>query len=232
MKTKIYSIEGEKDSEIELPSTFKENYRPDVIKRAVLASQSARIQPRGSDSLAGKRTTAETWEKGSGVARVRRIKGRRYQAAGRGAYAPFTAGGRRAHPPKSEKDRTENINKKERHLAIRSAIAATMNKELVESRGHKFEDIGDFPIIVGNKIEEIKKTQEIEDFLNEIGVGPDLERVKEGKNKRAGKGKMRGRPYRQPVGPLIVVGEDKGISKAANNLPGVEATTIEKINSP
>ncbi|KXB02548.1 50S ribosomal protein L4 [candidate division MSBL1 archaeon SCGC-AAA261D19] len=231
MKANVYSLDGEKGSEVELPSIFEEKYRPDVIRRAVLSAQSARIQPWGSDPQAGKRTTAETWGKGSGVARVRRIKGRRYRAAGRGAFAPFTTGGRRAHPPKAEQDRTEKINKKERHLAIRSAIAATIDKNLVTSRGHVLDEVEEFPIVVEDELEEIKKAQEVEEFLKKIGFEGDLKRAKEGRKIRAGKGKMRGRRYRQPVGPLLIVGEDHGIIRAAQNIPSVEATTVEKVNA-
>ena len=45
-----------------------------------------------------------------------------------GAFAPGTVGGRRAHPPKSEKIWSKKINKKENAKAIRSAISATLLK--------------------------------------------------------------------------------------------------------
>ena len=47
MKVNVYSIQGEVKEEIELPAIFNEEYRPDLIKRAVLSAQSARIQPWG-----------------------------------------------------------------------------------------------------------------------------------------------------------------------------------------
>ena len=63
----------------------------------------------------------------------------------------------------------------------------------------------------------------------------DKRRAKEdqwpGKKIRAGKGKMRGRKYKVPKGPLIVVGEDKGISLGARNHPGVDIVSVENLNA-
>lgn len=39
---------------------------------------------------------------------------------------------------------------------------------------------------------------------------------------RAGKGKMRGRRFRQRRGPLVIYDQDDGITKAFRNIPGVE----------
>ncbi|KXB09356.1 50S ribosomal protein L4, partial [candidate division MSBL1 archaeon SCGC-AAA833K04] len=113
----------------------------------------------------------------------------------------------------------------------RSAIAATIDKNLVTSRGHVLDEVEEFPIVVEDELEEIKKAQEVEEFLKKIGFEGDLKRAKEGRKIRAGKGKMRGRRYRQPVGPLLIVGEDHGIIRAAQNIPSVEATTVEKVNA-
>lgn len=135
-KVNIYGLDGEKLRSIKLPDVFDTPYRPDLIKRAVLSSRAARIQPYGVNRNAGMRTTAESRGPGLGIARVPRVKGSRYSASMRGAMAPMTVGGRRAHPPKSEKKYAEKINKKERRIAIRSAIATTAQSELVKERGH------------------------------------------------------------------------------------------------
>lgn len=47
---------------------------------------------------------------------------------------------------------------------------------------------------------------------------------------RAGKGKMRGRRHVNRRGPLIVVNEDAGASKAFRNLPGVEVASVNSLN--
>ncbi len=227
----VNSLEGEKEGEIQLPEVFGEEVRPDLIKRSVLSSQSSKVQPKGADSRAGMKTTAETPPKGSGQTRVRRIQGRRYHAAGRATWAPFTVGGRRAHPPKEEKNRSEGINKKEKDLALRTAISATKESGLVNSRGHKVNGVENFPIIIEDDLEEVKKTREVKNMLEELGLWKDVERVKNGRNIRSGKGKARGRKYRQGVGPLIIVSEDKGIGRAARNIPGVDVELVEQLNA-
>ncbi|KXB02798.1 50S ribosomal protein L4 [candidate division MSBL1 archaeon SCGC-AAA261F19] len=231
MKVKVYSIEGEPGTQVELPQIFEEKFRPDVIRRAVLAAQSARVQPWGADPRAGKRTTAETPQKGTGLTRVKRIKGRRHHAAGRSAFAPFTSGGRRAHPPKPNQKRKEKINRKERRLAIRSAISATKEGGLVRSRGHEVDDIKEFPVVIEEEVERIKKTTEAKELFKKLGVWRDVERVKEGKKISSGKGKMRGRKYRKAIGPLLVIAEDRGVVRAARNLPGVDIVPVEKLNA-
>lgn len=231
MKVHVYSIEGKPVDEIELPPIFNEELRPYVIRRAVLAHQTARLRPWGVDAMAGKRTSAETWGKGHGVARVRRVKGSRYPAAGKGAFAPHTVGGRRAHPPKVQKVLREHINRKERRIAIRSSIAATKEKRQVRSRGHLVDDIAELPLVVSDEIEGIKKVGRIKEVFHKLGLWRDVERAIDSKKVRAGRGKMRGRHYRQAVGPLVVVGQDKGIKLGASNLPGVEVVTVNNLNS-
>lgn len=231
MKVQVFSLECQPTEEVELPPVFQAELRPDLIRRAVLAAQTARLQPWGANELAGKRTSAETWGKGFGVARVRRVKGTRYPASGKGAMSPHTVGGRRAHPPKVEKVLRERINKKERRLAIRSAIAATKEKKLVASRGHATDKVVGFPLIVSDELEGIKKTSEIKGVLQKLGLWNDVVRVINSKRIRAGRGKMRGRKYKLAVGPLIVIVEDKGIGSGARNLPGVEVASVAGLNA-
>lgn len=231
MRAHVYSLDGKPVEEIELPPVFEEELRPDVIRRAVLSAQTARLQPWGTDFMAGKRTSAETWGKGRGVARVRRVKGSRHPAAGKGAFAPHTVGGRKAHPPKVGRVLYERINRKERQLAIRSAIAATKEKQLVSSRGHVVSGIAELPIVISDEFEGIKKAKQTREVLQRLGVWQDIKRVVQSRRVRAGKGKMRGRRYRQAVGPLVVVAQDRGIKLGASNLPGVEVTTVNNLNA-
>lgn len=224
-------MDGKPVEEIELPPVFGEELRPDIIRRAVLSAQTARLQPWGTDFMAGKRTSAETWGKGRGVARVRRVKGSRSPAAGKGAFAPHTTGGRKAHPPKVGRVLYERINRKERQLAVRSAIAATKEKQLVSSRGHVVSGIPELPIVISDEFEGIKKAKQTREVLQRLGVWQDIKRVVQSRKVRAGKGKMRGRRYRQAVGPLVVVAQDRGIKLGASNLPGVEVTTVNNLNA-
>ncbi|TDA32840.1 MAG: 50S ribosomal protein L4 [Hadesarchaea archaeon] len=229
MKVPVFSLEGSRIGEVELPEVFQEEYRPDLIKRAVISSQTARLQPKGVDPMAGKRTTAETWGKGYGVARVRRVKGRGSPASGTGAFSPHTVGGRRAHPPLPWKILKERINKKEKKLAFRSAVAATARVELVRSRGHLVEKIPSLPLVVEDKLEELSETKRVKEVFQKLGLWEEVERVSEREKIRAGRGKMRGRKYRRPVGPLLVISGDKGIKKGAGNLPGVEVVEVRNL---
>jgi large subunit ribosomal protein L4e len=59
----------------------------------------------------------------------------------------------------------------------------------------------------------------------------DVVRAKNGRKIRAGRGKTRGRKYKTPKGPLLVVGEDKGISLGARNHPGVDVVVVDNVNT-
>jgi large subunit ribosomal protein L4e len=223
----IFDLQGKSKGKITLPAVFSTPLRPDVIKRAVLSIQSRRLQPQGRDPMAGKKTTAESRGTGSGVARVPRVKG----GSGRAAFAPSTVKGRQPHPPKVEKIIVKNIPKKEAKLALTSAIAATAQKETVASRGHKIDEVLGLPLVVDDALEGLTKAKEVEEALASLGVAADILRVKESRNIRAGKGKHRGRKMKQAVGPLIVVVDGKSIVNAASNIPGVEVTTVNNLNT-
>ncbi len=226
MKTKIYTLEGKKSKNLELPSAFDEDIRPDVIQRAVTAERSNKMQPYGPSKDAGMRHATESIGKGQGISRVQRLT----QHGNTAAESPPNVGGRRAHPPKPEKIRAKKVNKKERALARRSALAATSDKNLVFGRGHEFdEDKIDFPIIVDEEIEKVQKTKDAIDFLQNIGVYSDIKRAKDGKKIRAGKGKMRGRKYKKPVSILVVLSEGSGAINAFSNLAGVTVKDPKRV---
>ncbi len=221
MKAKVYNLDGKSKTEIDLPAPFSEEIRPDIIKRAVESSEANKKQPYGPSKEAGMRHATEMQGKGQGMARVQRLT---QYGGSRAAESPQTRGGRRAHPPKAEKDMGKKINKKERAKARRSALAATAKLELIKERGHEIEDDSiDTPIVVEKNIDEINKTKEAIEFLKEMGVYSDIERAKDGKNIRAGKGKRRNRKYRRPKSLLVILPEDSKGLRAFDNLPGVTA---------
>ncbi len=223
MEAQIIDLTGNVKGKIELPKIFDEAYRPDLIKKAVIAAQANRLQPYGPDIYAGMRTSAESWGVGRGVARAPRIKN-----GDRVAIVPFAVGGRRAHPPKVQKNLSEKINKKERRKAIRSAIAATANPYVVKGRGHKFDL--ELPIIIEDSLEELTKASEMKEFLQTINLWDDVLRAKN-KKIRAGKGKMRGRKYKRKKSILLIISEDRGIVRAARNLPGMDAVLVDALNA-
>jgi large subunit ribosomal protein L4e len=226
VSSKVYNLEGKSVGKIKLPNVFKASLRPDIIRRAVVAIQSNKHQPQGRDVMAGKRTTAESLGVGRGIARIPRIS-----RTSRAAFAPGTVGGRAAHPPVSEKKIVKKIPKKEKRLALSSAIAATGMKETVAARGHIVDDVPDFPMVVTEDLQNVKKTQDLKGIFMNLGLWPDVFRVRESTKVRAGIGKMRGRKRKRAVGPLIVVSENGGIVEAAHNVPGVDVVYVKDLNA-
>jgi len=224
--SKIFDLQGKAVGKVKVPTVFKTPLRPDVIKRGVITLQSHRYQPQGRDPLAGKRRSVESLGAGYGMSRFPRLKG----GGQRAAFAVGMVGGRQAYPPVAQKKIAKKIPKKEMRLALRSALAATGSKELAANRGHIVDMIKDFPLVVADDIQALKKTKEVEDAFLRLGLWPDVAKVKESLKERAGKGKTRGRRTKHAVGPLIVVAENNGIAKAASNLLGVDVSTINNLN--
>ncbi len=222
MELSIIDLSGNASKKL-TTDIFDEPYRPDLIKKAVLAAQANRQQPYGPHMYAGMRTSAEGWGPGRGVSRVARLKN-----SSKAARIPQAVKGREAHPPKPETDRTEKINDKERKKAIKSAIAATGNSELVKKRGHQFS--AQLPLVAVDDLCALTKTKDVKSFMEAAHVWNDIERAKE-TTIRAGKGKLRGRRYKNTKSILIVTAEDKGIVKAARNLAGVDIVTFDKLNA-
>lgn len=243
----IYEIEVTSSSKVNLPDSFSSEIREDMVRRAVASSRANRRQAYGSRPHQGKRRpmsgmklSVEWWGKGRGVSRIMRRAGSR-----RAAQNPHTQGGRRAHGPKVEKDWSRKLNTKERALARNSALAATISRELVSNRGHRFaEEIEQFPIIIGNYTEkggDSKDTIDIEQIaakggtrkvaaiFDSLGLGADLHRAKSGRKIRAGRGTMRGRVHKTPKSVLLVVAEKAGLARAAGNLPGVDVVAAKDL---
>lgn len=221
MDTTLRDLAGEGAGTIELPAVFETPYRPDLIRRAVQAAQANRKQPYGADPFAGKRTSAESFGSGRGLAHVPR-------ANGRGKRVPQAVGGRRAHPPKAEADRSMKVNDKERRAAIRSAVAATGDGALVRERGHRVDESVAFPLVVTDDLEDLEKTREMVAVFEALGIHDDVQRAEE-TTIRAGRGTMRGRRHRRPTSALVVTGSAP--SKAARNLPGVDVATGREVNA-
>ncbi|HII46974.1 50S ribosomal protein L4 [Pyrobaculum aerophilum] len=227
-KLKVYGIDGAYVADIEAPLHFLEPIRPDLIRRAYLSALSARFQPKGVYEGAGKEHSCESFGVGLGIARIPRYKGSLWP---RGCFAPNTRGGRRAHPPKVEKKLHEEINKKEKKLAIRSAIAATAYRSWVAARGHVVEKVPSLPVVVVGDAEKINRAKEAKKLFEALGLWPDVERAAEGVKIRAGKGKMRGRRYKEPKSVLVVVSDlNAPLIAAVRNFPGVDVVAVNNLN--
>ncbi len=224
MNGQVRDIEGNVKKTIKLGGVFDAPYRPDLISRVVAASQSIQKQVQGRDPMAGKRTSAISLGVGRAQARVPRVKGAGTRAAGAGIFAPMTVGGRLAQPPMTNKVLFKKINKKEKALALDSAIAATTNAQLVKNRGHVIDGLETPLLIFDDKIQTLKKTRTLIDLLEKVGLTAELDRTKN-RHIRAGKEKRRGLKYKGSKGPLIVA-ERLGIHNAARNIPGVDVIPL------
>ncbi len=233
----IINLDGTKGKSFNFPSQFNEEIRPDLIKRAVLVIQKNKRQRYGAKPDAGMRASAKVSRRrrkyrgayGRGISRVPRkvVLKRGTNIIFTAAFAPGTVSGRRAHPPKAEKELGSKINIKERRKAIRSALAATKDKELVKKRGHLFKE---YPLVVDSKIESLKKTKDVKDLLLKLGLEKELERI-EDKKVRSKKIRSRGRKYKIKKGPLIVTSNDCDLIKAGTNIQGVDIVKVDLLNT-
>jgi len=236
MKADVYSIDGKKKGDVELPSAFSEEVREDLISRAVLHELSKEYQPKGAYKRAGLQTTAEYGGrkdsyraiKNHGISRLPREKlpkGR----FGRVRIVPFAVSGRRAHPPNPDKKLVEEMNKKEYKKALRSAVAATASADLVKKRGHSFNG-KTTPIVVEAKFEELSKTREVKGVLEKLGLDKELARGSKTRRRTGVIARRRG-GVKRPKTVLIVVSDAKKAVKAARNLAGVDVCTPKTLTA-
>lgn len=224
MKTELYDLEGKKIKDIELPSQFTTDYEPILVKRALLVIQYHQ-KPYGSMygagfvGVSGKISRRRRNYKGSyghGISRVPRktLWRRGTQFGWVGTEAPGTVKGRRAHPPKSEKQFELKINKKERKKAIRSALSGVAQAKKMK--------------VVEAKFETLKKSKDLKAFMTKL-MAQEVARLDE-VTIRAGKGKKRGRRYQTKKGPLLVVADKCAVQTAAKNLPGIDVVAVKNLN--
>ena len=222
----VYNLDGKVERSVELPQVFSSEFRPDLIKRAVIAFRANRRQAYGPSPKSGMRHSVRWSGKGQGVSRVPRIRGTMI-----GAQAPGTKSGRRAHPPTPQKIWAQKINVKERKKARNAALAAICDPNRVRKRGHIFDAKITLPIIVVDDIEKTDTTTKALEVLKALKVIDDMERSRERKTLRAGRGKMRGRMFRMRRSLLLVVNNTSRVRRGFGNLPGIDITTPAGLNA-
>jgi len=223
----ILEIDGTNKSTLTLPAVFQTPYRPDVIQKVYNHINSYTFQRQGRYPAAGQMVSAESRNTGLGIARIARARGEGFPRAGQAAGVASVRHGRLAHPPVSWKNIYKKINKKEKLLALCSAIAATTNGELIKRRGHKIKDTLQLPIVVSNEIESVLKSKDLEKILLKLGLEDDLKRTFIRRNKSLHKN---GTNRRSALSVLILVGDDKKISKLGNSLPGITVKSVKSVS--
>jgi large subunit ribosomal protein L4e len=123
------------------------------------------------------------------------------------------------------------VNVNQRRYAIASALAASASAPLVMARGHRISEIPEIPLVVSNNsIDIIEKTSQAIKLLKALKAYADVERVKDTKKIRAGKGKGRNRKYVQRRGPLVIYDEKTSLINAFHNVPGITLLSVNRLN--
>ncbi|KAL1122953.1 hypothetical protein AAG570_003278 [Ranatra chinensis] len=227
----VYSDKNEATSTlIPLPPIFNAPIRPDIVNFVHQNISKNSRQPYCVNKDAGHQTSAESWGTGRAVARIPRVRGGGTHRSGQGAFGNMCRGGRMFAPTKPWRRWHRRVNVNQKRYAVVSAIAATGVPALVMSKGHMINQVPEIPLVVSDKIQEYNKTKQATMFLHRIKAWQDIQKVYKSKRFRAGKGKMRNRRRIQRKGPLIIFGQDQGLTRAFRNIPGVELISVTRLN--
>merc|ERR1712080_170075 len=150
--------------------------------------------------------------------------------AGQGAFGNMCRGGRMFNPTKTWRKWHRKINVNQRRYAVCSALAASVLPSLVMARGHRISEVPECPLVLDSSVESCDKTSKAVKILKDVGAYEDIEKSKDSRQIRSGKGKMRNRRHVQRRGPLVVYANDNGIVKGFRNLSGVEVASVDRLN--
>lgn len=227
----VYDITGQKAGNTALPDVFLTPIRPDIIKKIHALSMHNTRQPQGRKLRAGMGYAAESWGTGRAVSRIPRIPGGGTHKAGSGAFGNMCVGGRVFSPLRTWRRWHHKIPDCERRYAITSAIAASGNVALVMAHGHKISQVEEIPLVVSDKLQEIKKTRDAVSAFKALGLSDEMDSVKASKKLRSTSGKKRGgRRHLHKRGALIVYKDDHGIKNAVKNIMGFHSVEVDKLN--
>jgi len=215
---------------IPMPAVFRAPIRTDIVNFVHDQMRRNKRQAHAVSTKAGEQTSAQSWGTGRAVARIPRVRGGGTHRSGQGAFGNMCRGGRMFAPTKIWRKWHRKINLKQRRYAIVSAIAASGVPSLVMAKGHSIETVPEIPLVLTDKIEDIKKTKDAVALLRKIGAWQDILKVYASKHVRAGKGKMRNRRNVMKRGPVIIYNKDNGIKKAFRNIPGISLLNVDRLN--
>lgn len=218
------------DAKVLLPSVFRAPIRPDVVSYVHDQVIKNRRHAFAVGEESGMKASAESWGTGRAVARIPRVRGGGTHRSGQGAFGNMCRGGRMFAPTKTWRRWHRKVNIKQRRYAIVSAIAASGIPALVLAKGHRIEETPEVPLVLNDKVEEIKRTKEAVKLLKKLKAWNDIEKVYATKRFRAGKGKMRNRRRIMKRGPIVIYNKDNGITKAFRNIPGITLLNVDKLN--
>jgi large subunit ribosomal protein L4e len=216
---------------ITLPSVFTAPIRLDIVHDVHTRMNKNKRQPYAVSKYAGHQTSAESWGTGRAVARIPRVAGGGTHRSGQGAFGNMCRGGRMFAPTKTWRRWHRKVNVNQKRYALVSALAASAVPSLVLARGHQISNVPEIPLVVDNKVvDTIDKTSKAVKFLQGVNAYADVEKVKNSRKLRGGKGKMRNRRYVQRLGPILVYHKTSPLVKAFRNIPGVELACVTRLN--
>ncbi|KAI9841134.1 MAG: hypothetical protein M1837_000978 [Sclerophora amabilis] len=219
-----------------LPAVFRAPIRPDIVQTVHTGMAKNKRQPYAVSEKAGHQTSAESWGTGRAVARIPRVSGGGTHRAGQAAFGNQCRSGRMFAPTKVWRKWHQKINLGQKRFATTSALAASSVPSLLLARGHRISSVPEVPLVVSSTAfsgAAITKTSAALALLKTVGAAQDVSKVRKSRKIRAGKGKLRGRRYRQRRGPLIVYDPDedgKELVRAFRNIPGVETSSVYALN--
>ena len=230
------SDDTEVSGSVELPGVFSAPIRRDLVHLVHKNMAKNSRQAYAVNKDAGMQHSAISWGTGRAVARIPRVASSGTHRSGQAAFGNMCRKGRMFGPTKTWRKWHRKINVNMRRFATASAVAATGVTPLVMARGHRIESLNEVPLVLDN-LDGVSKVKEALAILARFGADEDVERVKDSKAKRATKGKMRNRMFRQRRGPLVIHAQgkdgDKGrplVELAFRNIPGVEVAHVDRLN--
>merc|ERR1712127_222109 len=217
-----------------MPAVFLAPIRPDIVQ---FVHTNMRKNARQAYAVMGKyhptagmQHSAHSWGTGRAVSRIPRVSGGGTSRAGQAAFGNMCRSGRMFNPTRTWRKWHRKINTNQKRYAVASALAASALPSLVMARGHAISEVAEIPCVVDNSFESIQRTKQAIKSLTTLGAFGDVEKAKDSKKLRCGKGKMRDRRHVARRGPLVVYSEDNGVVQACRNLPGVELANVERLN--
>eukprot|EP00766_Chilomastix_caulleryi_P004697 gnl/Chilomastix_caulleri/60.p1 GENE.gnl/Chilomastix_caulleri/60~~gnl/Chilomastix_caulleri/60.p1 ORF type:complete len:371 (+),score=140.58 gnl/Chilomastix_caulleri/60:64-1176(+) len=229
-QVKVFDLKGKEVKAVDTPAVFNAPIRTDIIHFIHTNMAKNSRQAYGLSALSGLQTPATSWGPGRAVARVPRVPGSGTRRCGQAARANFTRGGRMYGATQTIRRWHRKINVNQKRYAAASAISASAVNGFVSARGHLIEHLPQLPMVITNEIEKIIHTKDAEKLFRAIGLKDELERVKNSKTVRAGKGKARNRRFRCRVGPMVIVGNGSRCDLGFRNIPGVKVANVNSLS--
>lgn len=218
-------------STTKLPVVFTAPIRLDVVQFVHTQMNKNKRQAYAVSLMAGHDTTAQSWGTGRAVSRIPRVGGGGTHRSGQAAFGNMCRGGHMFGKTKTWRRWHKKINVNQRRYAVASSLAASAVPSLVMARGHKIDNVPEVPLVVSDEFASIDKSKKAMQALARFGAAADVNKAKNSRNIRRGKGKMRNRRYTMRRGPLIVYSDEtEGVQRAFKNLSGVELVHVDRLN--